>query len=185
MSVAFTNVGEYRRGKGNRKTRLGPRMRPLQSEASEMKRVKTPNKIALAKLAKFLDKRVPSDRRNALIRPLDGAEQLRFMSMSVLAEVLYYMNTFNMDIELINQNFSYNSIMPYIDVLIHRHITAKKGRAPGSDDINIMKLRLAATFARYIKYVAIMRESATQVQAEMQSQSQIAGTVTAASSYQF
>jgi hypothetical protein len=154
-------------------------MRGVDADASEMRRVKTPNKIAMAKLSKFLDRRLTPEQRNALVRPLNGAEQLRFMSMSVLAEVLRYMNSFGMDMEAINQNFTYESILPYIEVLINRHVEAKRGRAPSETDRNIMRLRLAATFARYIKYVAIIRTSAAQLQAQMQYQSQLEGGITA------
>jgi hypothetical protein len=163
MANVFTNVGEFRRGKGNRKTRLGPRTtigggRGIGGE----KRIQTPDDIAIKKLIKLLDKPglTQRDRYNyaGLMRQ---AEQIRFMNMAVLAEVLLYMHNVG---NIINEeNFSYNAIRPYIDRLLpKREVQEGGGRAKEipEDDLEIMRLRMAATFLRYIRYVSLLRQQA-------------------------
>jgi hypothetical protein len=112
MAQVFTNAGEFRRGKGNRKTRLGPRIRAdVDARRGGEKQAQTPDDIAIKKLAKLLDKPGLTQRdRFAYTGLMIRAEQIRFMNMPVLAEVLLYMH--NVGNEVTDTNFSYNAIRP-------------------------------------------------------------------------
>jgi len=166
MTTVFTNAGEFRRGKGNRKTRLGPRMNAdvVSRQGGVDRQVQTPDDIAIKKLIKLLDKPgiSPKDRYNygGLMR---NAEQIRFMNMPVLAEVLLYMhNVGNIVTEL---NFSYGAILPYVDRLLPRKEIMEGGIRPkeiSEEEIQVMRLRMAVTFLRYIRYVTSLREQAAQ-----------------------
>lgn len=173
MAQVFTNVGEFRRGKGNRKTRLGPRIRTeVETRRGTEKQTQTPDDIAINKLAKLLDKPGLTQRdRFAYTGLMIRAEQIRFMNMPVLAEVLLFMH--NVGNEVTAANFSYNTIKPYIDRLLpHREVLEGGIRTKEipEDELEIMSLRMAATFLRYIRYVSLLRERAAQELEEAQAQ---------------
>lgn len=165
MTTTFTNVGEFRRGKGNMKTRLGPRINvEILTRRGGEKRTQTPNDIAIKKLIKLLDKPGLSTRdRYDYADLMRRAEQIRFMNMSVLAEVILYMHNVGNDVN--EDNFNYHAIMPYIDRLLPRREVMEGGlrtKEITGDELEIMRLRMAATFLRYIRYVSLLREQATQ-----------------------
>jgi len=160
MATTFTNVREYRRGKGNRQTRLGPRgnMDTLTRRGGD-KNAQTPDDIAIKRLAKLLDKPGLSPKeRWAYAGLMKQAEQIRFMNMSVLAEVLFYLHNAGNKIAI--ENFNYAAIIPYINRLLpHREVIEGgiKTKEITEDEMNIMRLRMAATFLRYIHYVLSLR----------------------------
>lgn len=165
MAHVFTNVGELRRGKGNRKTRLGPRTRG-EPETRPGGERQTPDDIAIKKLAKLLDKPGLTQRdRYAYTGLMIRAEQIRFMNMPVLAEVLLYMHHVG---NVVNENnFSYDAILPYIERLLPRREVTETGvkhKEISPEDLQVMRLRMAATFLRYIHYVDLLRrQSATEL----------------------
>lgn len=173
MADVFTNVGEFRRGKGNRKTRLGPRINVNNmAKRGGEKQAQTPDDIAIKKLTKLLDKPglTQRDRFNyaGLMRQ---AEQIRFMNMPVLAEDLLYMH--NVGNTVTEANFNYAAIRPYIDRLLPRREIMEGGirtKDIPEDELEIMRLRMAATFLRYIRYVLLLREQAAQDLEEAQAQ---------------
>jgi hypothetical protein len=151
MSLAFTNVGEFHRGKGTRKARVGPGMRIARSGT-----IKTPNKMAEHKLEKLLKTAQMSAQniyvyKNMMLR----AEQLRFMSMPVLASVLVYMNSRG-DV-ITKDNFNYDDILLPIDTLLHSETPTTVAHKMTKEDVDIARLRMAATFIRYILYVTQLR----------------------------
>lgn len=168
MELSFTNVGEFR-GKGNRKTRLGPRVR-IDAGKRNYRRAQTPDSIALKKLAKNLDKPgLSSNDKYSYISLMSQAEQIRVMNMPVLAEVLLYMK--NEGGEITQENFNYTKILPYIEKLLPRQEIIEGGiktKEIAPDELEIMKLRMAATFLRYIAYVGLLRQTADEELAEAQ-----------------
>src|SRR5579862_4799761 len=83
--MEFTDVGEWRKGKG-RKSRLAYSV-PTHSDIDQQ----TPNGIAFRKLVNRLSRQGSSDRSyETYTIPLRDAEQLRFMNMDLLAEVISY-----------------------------------------------------------------------------------------------
>lgn len=165
MANVFTNVGEFRRGKGNRKTRLGPRINvEVTTRRGGDKTTQTPDDIAIKKLRKLLDRPglTKTDRFN-YSDLMKRAEQIRFMNMPVLAEVLIFMHDVRNPVT--EANFSYNAIRPYIDRLLPQREVQEGGiraKEIPEDELEIMRLRLAATFLRYIRYVSLLREQAAQ-----------------------
>lgn len=173
MAQVFTNTDEFRRGKGNRKTRLGPRIRTdINARRGGEKSTQTPDDIAVKKLEKLLDKPGLTQRdRYAYGGLMRRAEQIRFMNMAVLAEVLLYMH--NIGNEVTVNNFNNDIIKPYIDRLLPRRETIEGGiktKEITEDELNIMRLRMAATFLRYIRYVIQIREQADQDLEDAQAQ---------------
>lgn len=165
MATVFTNVGEFRRGKGNRKTRLGPRIQvDVTGRRGGEKQAQTPDDIAIKKLTKLLDKPGLTQRdRFSMADVMKRAEQIRFMNMPVLAQVLLYMHSVGNAVT--EANFNYNVVRPYIDKLLPRKEvteTGVKGKDIPEEEMEIMRLRMAATFLRYIRYVSLLREQATQ-----------------------
>lgn len=174
MATVFTNIGEFRRGKGNRKTRLGPRINVevITRRGAGERQVQTPDDIAIKKLIKLLDKPGLTQRdRYSYAELMRRAEQIRFMNMAVLAEVLLYMH--NTGAEITGDNFNYNAIRPYIDRLLPRREVMEGGvraKEIPEEELEIMRLRMAATFLRYIRYVTTLREQAAQELAEAQAE---------------
>jgi hypothetical protein len=168
MAHVFTNVGEFRRGKGNRKTRLGPRTRAdINARRGGIKQTQTPDDIAIKKLGKKLaemsQRGISASDRYAYIGLMAHAEQIRFMNMSVLAEVFVYMK--NAGGEITNANFNYNAIRGYIDNLLPRREILEGGvrtKEIPEEELEIMRLRMAATFLRYIHYITQIREQADE-----------------------
>ncbi len=164
MTSIFTNVGEFRRGKGNKKTRFGPRMQmDIGSGYGEHKR--TPDDIAINKLRKLLDKPgITRQDRAYYAGILRHGQQLRFMNMTVMAEVivyLHYVGNRNIDQQL----FNYKTITPYIE----RLIPTLSGDVKELTDngLEIIKLRLAATFFRYTRYILNIKDKFEQHMEEL------------------
>ena len=161
----FTNAGEfqYRRGKGNRQTRLGPRM-AAEGPRRVTTKTLTPDQIALNKLGKALDKPgVLRNERYGYLNMLSNADQLRFMNMPVVAQVLMFMNSVGNDIN--EHNFNYAAIRPYIDQLLPRNEPTRdgtRGKNIPAEDLERMRLRLAATFLRYTRYILILLQEQQQ-----------------------
>ena len=126
MANVFTNAGEFRRGKGNKKTRLGPRMREEYTGHRGEKRVQTPNDIAYHKLLKLLEKPglTKADRYD-IANSVKNAEQLRFMNMPVLAEALLYMKNVGNVVDLRTMNYA--ALSPYIERLLPRREAHEAG----------------------------------------------------------
>jgi hypothetical protein len=165
MANVFTNVGEFRRGKGNKKSRLGPRItvKAARRQGAE-KQTQSPNEIAVAKLGKSLRETtsLESTQRNSYINIVREAEQLRFMSMTVLTEVFVYMHNNNDPVDINQENFHYSrvppgGVIPYIERIIDRKEFRAKMKDNSENERNIVSLRLAATFLRYIQYINILR----------------------------
>lgn len=173
MTTVFTNAGEFRRGKGNRKTRLGPRVNTetITRRGGE-KQIQTPDDIAIKKLTKLLDKPGLTQKdRYSYAELMRRAEQIRFMNMPVLAEVLLYMH--NAGNVITGENFNYNSIQPYIDRLLPRREIMEGGIRPKEipeEELEIMRIRMAATFLRYIRYILLLRQQAAEELADAQDQ---------------
>lgn len=178
----FTNAGEfqYRRGKGNRQTRLGPRTTTDGPRRATGKTL-TPDRIALNKLEKLLEKPgISRNERYAYLGMLANAEQLRFMNMPVVAQVLLFMRSVGN--EVTRNNFTYAAIFPYINQLLPRNEPTRDGlraKEVAADDLERMRLRLAATFLRYTRYILILiREQQELLQAAQLADAQ-AGAVAA------
>lgn len=178
----FTNAGEfqYRRGKGNRQTRLGPRTATEGPRRASAKTL-TPDQIALNKLGKLLEKPgISRNDRYAYLGMLANAEQLRFMNMPVVAQVLLFMRSVGNDIN--DQNFTYVAILPYINQLLPRNEPTRDGlrtKQVVADDLERMRLRLAATFLRYTLYILTLRQEQEQLLQAAQLADAQAGAVVA------
>lgn len=143
----FTNVGEWRKGKG-RKSRMGPRIPISRIDTEEMR---TPNGIALKKLENKLSKRnLERATITHFINIMRHAEQLRFMNMDVLAEVILFMLT---GLPFDNYEYLYTQ---HISVLLpaETNITGVvKKKAPTKNEIAVASIRMTATFYRYRLYI--------------------------------
>ena len=138
MSVDFTNVGEFHQGKGNKKSRLGPRTSIRTGGVKQ-----SPNDIAMGKLKSILVKKnLLNEDMYEYLHLIRNSDQIRFMNMGVLAEVLSYI-TLNPDIS----QLSYNSISENIEALIPK----EEKLVP--EELEIIRLRMAATFLRYLIFV--------------------------------
>lgn len=167
MAQVFTNVGEFRRGKGNKKTRLGPRIRTnIGTRHDEEKQTQSPNGIAINKLRNLLKNAGLSTKdADGYTGWMNRAEQIRFLNMAVLAKVLLYMHNSGNNITTISQNFSYASIIPYIDTLLPRQEIGQGGvktKEISETELQTYRLRFAATFLRYIRYVSEVRQMAEE-----------------------
>lgn len=179
MANVFTNAGEFRRGKGNKKTRLGPRTRVEYAGHRGEKQAQAPNDIAYRKLLKLLEKPglTKADRYD-IANSVKNAEQLRFMNMPVLSEVLLYMKNVGNVINL--QTMNYAALGPYIERLLPRRETHEAGgrvREITEDELQIMRLRMAATFLRYISYVKNIIEEANREAQEAQTRERETPTI--------
>jgi hypothetical protein len=144
----FTNAGDFHQGKGNKKSRLGPKT--ILRGGKKL----TPNEIAINKLTTILQKRnLLSDNIYRYINLLRNSDQIRFMNMNVLAEVVNYVST-DPDISEI----SYASIYDRLELLI----LEEKEEKDTEEDLNIVKLRLVATFFRYLKYILFTESKNTE-----------------------
>lgn len=171
MELTLSTVGEYNRGKGNRKTRFGPRLRIF----SGTKEKRTPVDNAIKNLSKHLSvfKTLNEEAVNGYLVLLKKAEQLRYMNMALLAEVIYFMIEQDVDVEQkynddltedddviddLNDEISFVSVgldkITEENVRSHIERLMKNNKIDTkSDDAEIIRLRLLATFFRYIRYI--------------------------------
>ncbi len=184
MSNIFTNVGEFRKGKGNRKTRLGPRLNISSIRtAGENKPISTPNSIAANKLERLLRDTEVGKNRYMYKSLVEHAEQIRFMNMPVLAEVFRFMHNYGIDLnpqnliysqgeDITTEILNYANISDYIERLIPVEMRdGSKSRDVTANDLTITRLRLAATFLRYIQYILLLRQRAA-IESEQARQTQ-------------
>jgi CRISPR/Cas system CMR-associated protein Cmr5 small subunit len=179
MTDIFTNVIEPRRGKGGRKAHLGPHIRmESKAKSGREKDISTPNKIAIKKLSGFLlQGSLKGKDVTGYTDLLKTATQIRFMNMRVLAEVILYMDKHGFDTE----TFNYDSILDYINKLIPQKEVIQKGigtvenpegriktKEISEDVLKAMRLRMAATFFRYIQYIKLLQKQAAQELEEAQ-----------------
>lgn len=71
----------------------------------------------------------------------------------------------NVGNEVTDANFSYNIIRPYIDRLLPRREVLEggvKSKEIPEEELEIMRLRMAATFLRYIHYVNQLQQQAAE-----------------------
>lgn len=155
MEQSFTWADEFRLGKGTRKTRHGPSMRIGRKHGEHS----TPNSIAVNRLRNFL--KVPeltASKRRYYENLMFNAEQIRFMNMQVLAQVLLFMNSTGDD----PSAFSYQAILPYIERLLpHKEFIedTNKMKTIPAEELEIIRLRMATTFLRYMRYVLFLMPS--------------------------
>lgn len=163
----FTNLGEFQKGKGNKKTRLGPKM--TSNLPGQRDRRQTPNEIAINKFGKVLERhsvdRQTVESYKALI---SEGEHIRFMNMQVLGEVAVFLmvllsgeSILEIPRHVIVDNFTPDKLSPFVDPLIPTHEGSDIGgtkREYTEEEMETMKLRMSATFVRYAKYVAILVE---------------------------
>lgn len=150
MTTIFTDVGEFSRGKGNRAARLGPRT----FTTTGGRQYKSPNQIQANKLFSLLENKpgLTKDDRYRYKELMLGAEQLRTMNMSVLAEVILFIHNSSW---IINPTtFNSDTIDPYIE-----------RRTPSDlkpQEREIVRLRFQAEFMRYVFYVLELRNSSEE-----------------------
>jgi hypothetical protein len=88
---------------------------------------------------------------------MEEAEMLRFMSMPVLAEVFRFLHDhwpLNAPADSdFTEKLNYSTLSPYIEDFLRR----QKNKGSSDEDPQVVRLRLAATFLRYIRYVFSVR----------------------------
>lgn len=167
----FTNVGEFqsRRGKGNKKTRLGPRITirkeiRYEGQGGKKKEVLSPDDIALKKLSRLLGS-IGKD-KEIYVNLMKGADQLRFMSMPVLAQV--FLLAYEQHRDFSGLVTGYDSILlGYINPLLPSRETGSggtRGKEISEEELEIMRQRLAATFVRYARYITTVQERQRELQ---------------------
>lgn len=160
----LTYAGEFYPGEAGEKLRVGPRMNV--ADLSGRRKTRTPQRIALRKLQTLLDVgEISRDVKIKYISLLRDSQQLRFMNMQVLATTIIYLQRLPRKIvngipEIDFNSITYESMLPYIDQLFEifkiRDITDNERMA--------MRLRMSATFVRYILYlITIEREKKNAV----------------------
>lgn len=172
MQDGFTSIGEYRRGKGNRKSRLATRFhvgtgKPI----SSTHRYQTADQIATNKLGKLLENRnISAGDRNKYQKLMMQAGQVRFMYMPALAEVITFIHVTGLDniknqpedeTDIATQNqygktnikINFDRVSPYVDRLLTFHESYGTNKELQGDDLEITRYRLGATFLRYLRYV--------------------------------
>lgn len=93
--------------------------------------------------------------RYAFKEEMSQVPQLRYMNMSVLAAVLSYLNTID-ETQNYQEYFREENIETYINRLI-RTTTKKKDRRTDEIDEQIIRIRMKATFLRYLRFVVNRR----------------------------
>lgn len=150
MASGFTNAGEFSRGKGAKSNRLGPRQRVDTGRRSN-RQTQTPDDIAVRRLNIVLENKGMDERnRRSYEQIMRRGDQLRFMNMSVLAQVLIYMNSINNQVD----DISAEGIKNQVDQMIKNRAQDFENatRKPSEESLRISSLRLSATFIRYIYY---------------------------------
>lgn len=139
--------GNQNYGKGNRANRFAGRIR---TDNPFRTKFYTPNEIAANKLFQRLNGRgVPSVDQIAYRNSFVKAEQIRFMNMDVLAEVLVFINIRKNNQERIVADLNFEKMRPHVDYLINVSKDLKNLTAEG---LNVARLKLMATFIRYVRY---------------------------------
>lgn len=133
--LVFAHVPEFHHGKGYRRTRQG---KPFSHIGRALL---TPNQKAAKTLFSFL-KQHPNITENArylLKSEMEGLNQIRFMSMEVLAATLAFMQQFQTQDDM--SSFTSENLRPFVDRLM------PSGEL--EEDRDIVRLRLEVTIVRY------------------------------------
>lgn len=146
MASNFTGDGDFHRGKGGKKSRLGYKI-SLRTIESGVKKSSTPTDIALNKLNKFYTEISGSPLKPEFVSFLTESQELRFMNMEILAYVIYSFDTREFD----NDYFKLQNMHPYLIAILDRISRTKQ---MDDNDKSIVYYRLAATFIRYSTYIS-------------------------------
>lgn len=180
----FTSAGEFQsRGGKSFKHRFGPRMLRADLRRKGDKKNLTPNKIAINKLSRLLEKPELQQRdRSRYTNLLEPSEQLRFMNMPVLAQVILFLNEKNnvIDWETLKRAEFHKYIEHLLDTLLPKRDTAEGGgktKAISDEDLDLYRYRMEATFIRYMSYVLGLMEANAQQIAQIENEYAPAGTI--------
>lgn len=149
----------FNRARTGKRTKKAPAISNI-AGFTRKKTNKTPNQIAVEKLYNHLKRYMPEIENNTdlfgihvrdiYIKLLQNSEQIRFMNMAVLAQVLIYMYSVNDQVN--SKNFSYELLeRDYLDNILHD--VGVKLKNTNAKELDVMRLRMAATFLRYIRYM--------------------------------
>lgn len=147
MSYSFANFGEFNKNRGKFRSRFGPRTKAI-IITDENKKKKTPEDIARAKLLNLLkdDRTVTIQQQLIYVDRVILGDQIRYMNLPVLAQVILFL----INIENKPERINYDNMSLYIERMIPQTNISKFS---DSEENNIMRMRMAATFVRYIEYV--------------------------------
>jgi hypothetical protein len=156
MAAVLGTANDFREGLANKdvSARNGKAARKKQNSydaARGERRTQTPDEIAIKKLVALLEKSgMPRASINNYASIIKQGEQLRFMNMPVLAEVLLYLSSINDDLG--TDNFNIDIISPYMDRVLPKREPGLGGKDISPEEMQIMRIRMAATFFRYAQY---------------------------------
>lgn len=147
----FTNAGEFRRGKGGKKSRFGHK---TSERALAGKRKLTPDEIALKAIDKEMVKQGVTD-RTTYNKILALSDQIRFINPQLMAIAIFFMSElnldFNGDLETINErvsaNISYDSFLALTERVTKGKDVLETGRV---DE------KLVASMLKYVKHILIL-----------------------------
>lgn len=95
---------------------------------------------------------VDDERKKYYLNSLQKSNQIKYMNLQLLAEVISFMNTIN---DVVNKKtVNYNTIKPYMD-----HILPSEKEyvsSYGKEDYDSMVQEMAACFFRYIRHIKML-----------------------------
>jgi hypothetical protein len=101
---------------------------------------------------KSLIANVDDERKVYYLNNLQKSNQLKYMNLQLLAEVITFMNSVN---DVVNKKtVNYNSIKPYIDHILpsEKEYVASYGKS----DYDSMVQEMVASFFRYIRHIKML-----------------------------
>jgi hypothetical protein len=158
MTSIFANSANLNRGKGNKKTRLGPRGATLKEKEGKQY---TPNELATQKLLRILTfyPEFTEDERKNIQEEMRGLEQIRFMNMEVLGATLAYLKSVRGN--LTKENFTNELLKPFLRRLTPKPEDIENGKLSGTD-LQTIEIKMKASIYRYAIAVITFRERTRQ-----------------------
>src|SRR5438105_5993213 len=137
-----TNVMEFRKGKGGKRTRYEPKAIISYLDYQTLEK-QTPNEISLHRLNLLMDRqKVDSSTKRYYNSLMKKDDQLRFMNMNLLSMVIRYLSDRNNQFD--ESKVSFSEFEKYFSDLVKDRV---------EEDKRIVELRLAATFLRYLYHI--------------------------------
>lgn len=150
----LTNVMEFRKGKGGKRTRYEPRA-AISYAGYQAPEKQTPNDIALRRLDMLMERqRIDKSTRRYYRSLMTRDDQLRFMNMNILSIIIRYLVDRNNQFD--ETKVSFNEFEKYFSDLV------KEGT---EEDKKVVELRLAATFLRYLYHLQVLKN---QVESQLE-----------------
>lgn len=152
MEEGFTDIEDRVRPRGGNKGRLAPQRYTTYRERKRGKDDQTFNEKAYNKLRNTLFPGPTTTQRIDLLTGLLETNQLKYMNIPLLADVIRYMNLQTADVNG-HPRYGTREFIELLTAITNRELSKDFSKENEAEQSDLLFMRLQATFIRYVNFV--------------------------------